>query len=385
VHIPPLEYVQKPLSHRYPVGYHRDFLENYTPNKTFFLNQRLRDELRFVGQTSGDTIIAETYSARLYERLMVDLSWASSNLEGNTYSLLETERLLQENTAVEGKSATETQMILNHKEAIKFIIQNRHTLDLSALAIRNVHALLSDGLLKDAKGSGSLRKIPVGIEGSAYIPMNVSHLIEEHFLLFVDKAKQITDPFEQSLFCLIFIPYLQPFEDLNKRTSRVISNLPFIKNELCPLSFLDVHRTEYIQALLSIYELNNSRPMTDIFINSYKQTALKYKLTKESLQVPHPFKIKYRQFIQSAIAEIIRGHLKGVNEVSMTEIPEGDRSWLTELLQQELSSLNEGNFARFQITPSEFFGWQTRKKVPGLEELSQSGTKSFNLLNAKKK
>jgi Fic family protein len=357
----PTAYLSLPAFKRKPVGYRRAYLEKYIPNKSFFLNKRTREELLITGQTSGETLIAETFSIKLYEHLLVDLSWASSNLEGNTFSLLETERLLNENIHPTGKSDIETQMILNHKEAIKFAVQNRLQIGFDAMTARNIHSLLSDSLLQNPRASGRLREIPVGIDGSTYVPPNIPSLIEEQFNLFLLKFSQIKDPFEASLFCLVFLPYIQPFEDLNKRTARVFCNLPLLKKNLIPISFLDIERDDFIKSLLSVYELNNAKLLIELIVNSYKRTALKYKITKNSLIAPHPLKIKYRQFIQTLIANMIKTQSYTFNESDFENIPKQEKSELKKIIDLELSDLHEGNFARYQVTPTEFLNWSKVK------------------------
>lgn len=347
---------EKPTS-RTAIGYNSDLLENYIPNKTYFLSKMAREQMTYLGQRPGDTNQIETFAAEIYERLLIDLSWSSSKLEGNTYSILETEKLLNEQLEAKGKDQIETQMILNHKEAISFLLLNRADIDINSITSRNIHALLSEDLLADPANGGRVRGTPVGIDGTTYIPLNNPHTLEEQFDLFLKKAQTIKDPFEQSFFSMVFIPYIQPFIDLNKRTSRVIANIPFVKNNLSPLSFNDTDRDQYIRAMISIYEKNDITLLKALYIDAYTSSAERYRVTKNSLVAPHPLKIKYRSFIRQGVAQLIRTLKNKANDLNFKPVDPFDRETLIKLIDIELQSLHEGNFAKFEVLPSEFQKW----------------------------
>jgi Fic/DOC family len=251
--------ILQPIQMRKPIGYHREFLEDYRPNDTFYLTLALRKKLAKIGGSGDGNYPAGTsYAKQIFHRLLIDLSWNSSRLEGNTYSLLETQRLLELGKAAEGKNLKETQMIINHKAAIEFLIQSAGEIGVNRFTILNLHTLLSENLLSDPAACGRLRSFPVGIEKSTYLPIAIPQVIEECFDLLIAKAKQIHDPFEQAFFLMVHLPYLQPFDDVNKRTSRLALNIPLIRNNLCPMSFIDVPQDFYINALLGVYELNRT-------------------------------------------------------------------------------------------------------------------------------
>lgn len=146
-------------------------------------------------------------------------------------------------------------MILNHKEAIQYVVDALDAITISRTDICNVHALLADGLLIDPAMVGRLRRMQAGITYSSYKPLEDQFEIEEEFDVLVRKASAITDPFEQSFFLLVHIPYLQAFDDINKRTSRMASNIPLLKADLAPMSFLTMNDGDYIDGLIGIYEL----------------------------------------------------------------------------------------------------------------------------------
>ncbi len=180
--------INKPMTQRTPVGYNRKFLDNYRPNVTSYLSKSIRQELYELGKTDGERP-AGTYAREIFNRLLIDLSWNSSRLEGNTYSLLETERLLELSEVAEGKELAETQMILNHKAAIEFIIDSVKNIKINRQTVLNLHALLSDNLLKDSSACGRLRSRPIRIAQSVYQPLSVPGMINECFDQILDTAR----------------------------------------------------------------------------------------------------------------------------------------------------------------------------------------------------
>jgi Fic family protein len=192
---------------------------------------------------------AGTYARQILHRLLIDLSWNSSRLEGNTYSLLDTERLILIGEEADNKSAIETQMILNHKDAIEFIVQSADDIRFNRYTILNLHAMLSNNLLANRAASGRLRQIAVGIGQTVYLPLELPQYVEELFEVLLAKADDIKNPFEQAFFAMTHLPYLQPFEDVNKRVSRLAANIPLIKNNLAPLSFIDVPKDLYTKGI----------------------------------------------------------------------------------------------------------------------------------------
>ncbi|EQD23906.1 MAG: filamentation induced by cAMP protein Fic, partial [Leptospirillum sp. Group IV 'UBA BS'] len=238
--------VRAPIQNRQPVGYNRTFLGTYKPNRTYYLPQEIRRRLLETGRSPDGHRPAGTYARQIYDRLLIDLSWNSSRLEGNTYSLLDTERLLKLGEPALGKDIRETQMILNHKAAIELLVGQAAEVGFNRYTILNLHALLSENLLADPAAGGRLRAIPVKIGGTVYHPLEVPQLIEKCFDHILETASAIVDPFEQAFFAMVHLPYLQPFEDVNKRVSRLAANLPLIRENLSPLSFIDVPEKAYI-------------------------------------------------------------------------------------------------------------------------------------------
>ena len=203
-------------------------------------------------------------------------------MEGNTYNILETERLIKFGAEAEGKDRKEAVMILNHKAAIRHVVDNLAVINVGRRDLFDIHALLADGLLVDPAMAGRLRRMPVGISYSSYRPLDDAPSIEEEFDVLIGKAAAIEDPFEQSFFLMVHIPYLQAFEDVNKRTSRIAANIPLLKADLAPMSFLTMNDKDYIDGLIGIYELNDISLFRDAYIGVYLASADNYRAARRS-------------------------------------------------------------------------------------------------------
>ena len=357
-------YVRRPLTARKPIGYARTFLDSYRPNDTFYLSQADRRHLQEIGKPKIAEQPAGTYAKQILNRLLIDLSWNSSRLEGNTYSLLDTKRLIDLGDEAEGKERLEAQMILNHKDAIEFLVGSAQEIGFNRYTILNLHALLASNLLADSGAAGRLRHIGVGIEGSVFHPLEVPQLIEECFDQILATASAIIDPFEQAFFAMVQLPYLQPFDDVNKRVSRLVANIPLIKANLSPLSFESLPRDVYTEAVLGVYELKRIELLRDVFIWAYKRSAARYVAVRQSLGEPDPFLMRHRRALHKVIGAVVRGRMdkkQAAAQVSVwtqEHIEEPERERFREVAERELLSLHEGNFARYQIRPSEFATWQ---------------------------
>ena len=169
--------------------------------------------------------------------------------------------------------------------------------------ILNLHAMLAENLLPDPSAPGRLRRMPVGIGASAYRPLGVPAQVEECFDRVLARAHPISDPFEQALFCLVQFPYLQAFDDINKRVSRLAANIPFIRCNLSPLSFNDVPRDYYSDAILVIYEQNETGLMKDLFLWAYECSAGRYGAIRQSVGEPDPFRLRHREALPSSLAK----------------------------------------------------------------------------------
>ena len=360
-----LRYISQTLTARIPVGYNQDFLNSYKPNETFYLSKAQREELRIFGLVETQARPAGTYARNIMNRLLIDLSWNSSRLEGNTYSMLETKRLIELGEAAFGKEASEAQMILNHKAAIEFVVESAELKDISSHEICSIHALLSENLLGDPSASGRLRTIVVGIGGTTYMPLENSFLLQECFNLFIEKFNLIEDEFEQSFFALVQLSYLQAFEDVNKRTARIVANIPLIKRNLKPLSFTDVNHDAYVKSLLGVYENNDISLIRDLYVWAYRRSSQRYSAIQQAMGEVNLLKLKFRTLIQEIVRTIILEKIEGAQVVTKIQnlikeknLPEIDRTELFKIIETEIMSLHDGNIARFKIRPSEYKAWK---------------------------
>ncbi len=201
------------------------------------------------------------------ERLAIDLSWKSSQIEGNTYSLLETERLLKEKETASGKTLDEAVMLLNHKAVLDFILDNPdYVTPMRINKIEDIHSIL----IKDLGVDRNIRKRKVGITGTNYNPLDNQQQIIEAMEDMCKLINSRTNIFEKALLVLVLLSYIQPFGDGNKRTARIISNAVLIANGYCPISFRSVDSIDYKKALLVFYEQNNISAFKEIFISQFQ-------------------------------------------------------------------------------------------------------------------
>lgn len=362
-----LNYVSQPLMSRAPVSYNQGFLIEYQPNVTFYLHLAQQQELLEQGRVEIQTQPAGTYARNILNRLLIDLSWNSSRLEGNTYSLLETKRLIEFGESVQGKDITETQMILNHKAAIEFIVESASEKSITMHDVCSIHALLSENLLGDPSASGRIRQVIVGVGGSTYLPLENPHALRESLEIIIKKFNEIKNPYEQSLFALVHLSYLQAFEDVNKRTARLVANIPLIKNNLRPLSFTDVSKEAYVKAILAVYEKTNVSLIRDLYMWAYQRSSLRYTAVQKSMGEPNSLQIKYRDSIKSVVQTVILEKtappdvVQRIKNLISDKIPIEDRDEVFKLIEFDIANLHEGNIARFKIKPSEYLAWKNIK------------------------
>ncbi|MDD3685822.1 MAG: Fic family protein [Bacteroidales bacterium] len=208
-----------------------------------------------------------------FERLAIDLSWKSSQIEGNTYTLLETEKLLKDKETASGKTKEEAVMLLNHKDALDFIIENQDYLcPLNISKIEDIHSIL----VKELGVETGIRKRRVGITGTNYRPLDNEFTIREAFQDACNLINSKENIFEKALFALVLISYIQPFIDGNKRTARIISNAILINGNICPISFRTVDSIDYKKAMLVFYEQNNLSCFKEIFISQFEFAVKTY-------------------------------------------------------------------------------------------------------------
>lgn len=263
------KYYEKEIDERTII---EDFNLNLISKTLRSINIFTEDELNKLSNLQSEfkkniSVLSEVEYKNELERLAIDLSWKSSQIEGNTYSLLETEQLLKEKETAAGKTREEATMLLNHKEAIDFIVEEPdYLIPLSISKIEDIHSLLT----KELGVSRNIRKHRVGISGTNYRPLDNEFQIREALSNMCDLVNEKEIIFEKALLTLMLISYIQPFVDGNKRTARIVSNAILMNHQYCPLSFRTVDSVEYKKAMLIFYEQNNLTAFKEIFISQFE-------------------------------------------------------------------------------------------------------------------
>jgi len=252
--------------------YNFKLLENF-PKDIFS-----REELKILNEATAEyhkrtKNLSLVVEKKELERLIIELSWKSSKIEGNTYTLLDTEKLILENKEAPGHDRKEAQMILNHKEAFCYVRDRANKFKtLTRKNLEELHTILVKGL---SVGLG-LRKRPVGVLGSIYRPLDNVRQILEAVEILGEAVTKMTNPYAKALVAILGLSYIQPFEDGNKRTSRLLANAILLAYGCAPLSYRSVDENDYREAILVFYELNSLAPFKKIFISQYEFAAKNY-------------------------------------------------------------------------------------------------------------
>lgn len=343
-----------PLSARKPVSYQRHFVDGYVPNQTLLLPEALADDLFQEGKMQGQQP-AGTYARKVIELLLIDLSFSSSRLEGNRYSRLDTEVLFEAGSA--DPADRDATMLLNHKRAIEFLIEDVPSYGLTAVVIRNLHTLLMQGLLNDENALGSIREKVVSISNTVYVPTHVPSLLGEMLEQIVEKARHIKNPVEAAFFLWVNLAYLQPFEDGNKRTSRLSANIPLLLYNCAPLSFLDVSDDDYAYARIGVYERLDTSIAADLFAWTYRRSIARYGAQRDAVGLPDPFRAQHRETIREVVSRVVANREPLASVVAEFELGEAERTRLVEMLKADLARLGEHNFARYRLTMKQLAQW----------------------------
>ena len=356
-----IELVKKPIYQRTPIAYNEEWFDSYIPNETYYLPRQIRFQLEETGSRMHCNDPAGTYAHQIFNRLLIDLSYNSSRLEGNTYSLLDTERLLLKGAPAPGKLDFEKLMILNHKEAIRYLVENASSLSPSEETIYTIHYLLSADLL-ESDFQGKVRDHGVRVGGTTYIPYEDPKMLKIRMGEIAKKALAIENVFEQSLFLLIHISYLQAFSDVNKRTARLCANIPLILHNFVPLSFNDVDVDDYMTSTIAIYELQDVNPLIDLYVFSYIRTCRYYDSTVKSMDIDE-VRVRYRAERREVVREIVKAKLIGssldhfILEKSPNLVPQEVVSDFMGDVREDLKHLDPIRIAGMGITLTELKEW----------------------------
>jgi Fic family protein len=250
------------------------------------------------------------------------------------------------------------------------MVENVDTIGFDRHTITNLHAALSENLLPDPMDEGQLRQHPVEIGKSVFRPLSTPQIINEEFDILLQKASQINDPFEQSFFVMVHLPYLQPFADINKRTSRLAANLPLFQENLCPLTFIGVPEAAYSRAILGVYELTRVELLRDVYVWAYQRSTREYLSIKKDLAEPDPMRLAYRHLIKQTIHDVVLqpsvDPLSLIHQRVMEHVQNTDeQADVQALIIEELRRIHDGVLARYGLRPSELAIWKGRAKDAG--------------------
>jgi len=359
-----IDQIRQPLIKRDPCSYNVNWFDAYQANQTYYLSLEQRQLLHQQGKPLMDNLPAGTYARKIFNHLLINLSYNSARLEGNTYSLADTEKLLLEGKTAANKLDMETVMLLNHKEAIRYLVDGINRMEINLDNIRSLHYLLADGLIQ-AEDAGQIRDTGVRIALSSYIPLEGKQRLTTQLNCIVSKARQIQNPYEQSFFLLVHISYLQAFIDVNKRTARLAANIPLVRHNLIPVSFNDIAIDDYISALISCYELNQIEPLAQLYVWSYLRSCKHYETRAKSLGID-TLRVKYRQQRRQLIAYIVTQQLydsaqeEYINNYLKENVAENEQEKFEADLQHDLNTLASYNIAGMGITQKQLEKWKTR-------------------------
>ena len=351
--------LSQPLGARPHVSYQRKFVDDYAPNASSLLPQSLAEALHAEGRMSGQQPAA-TYARKVLEQLLIDLSWASSKLEGNRLSLLETRELFKSGLSASDASDPDKVMLLNHKEAIEFMVDAVPSYGLTAPVVRNIHAVLMKNLLADERALGAIRTKVVNIADTVYVPTQVPHLLEEMLNQIVEKAGLIKNPVEAAFFLWVNLAYLQPFEDGNKRTSRLAANIPLMLYNCAPLSFLDVAPSDYAQAVVGVYELLDAKIAVELFAWTYRRSVAKYATVIQSMGSPDLFRTKYRELLSEGVRRVVEDACPVATVIAEMGLLEEDRPAFEAMLREDLEHLEVFNCARYRLKIKQTEDWVSK-------------------------
>lgn len=277
------------------------------------------------------------------------------HLEGNRYTRLDTEALfrLDQGGAVDHDAV----MLLNHKAAIEFLVDSVPTYGLTASVVRNLHAVLMQGLLADEDALGAMREKVVNISDTVYVPTQIPSLLTEMFGEIVDKARQIKNPIEAAFFMWCHLAYLQAFDDGNKRVSRLAANIALMLYNCAPLSFMEVSREAYTLAMLGIYEQTDCSLAVDLFAATYRRSIRKYATLMESFGLPDPFRIQHREALNQFVQRVVRERTGLAAAILELDLPTEASQKLSAMARADLARLAEHNCARYRITLQQTARW----------------------------
>ncbi len=341
--------------YRTPIPYDPDRIGRYVPNETRWLPEesavRMQEAVDRAGGRRPDALV---WSQAVAERFLIDLSWASSNLEGNTYDHLSTEILIKYGQEASGRNRLETAMILNHKATISDMLDGLEKTFPDTESVCRRHVLMMRDLM-DPADLGRIRQGQVRISATSYRPSSDRILLASALGDLLAKARQVGNPFEASFLLLAGISYLQVFGDGNKRMGRLLSNEPLLRAGLPPLTFIGVDRTPYILGLIEFYETGATDVLGEAVSLSYRTTAYDYLQTVSAQRIPSTLEIRERARITDALRQVFRDRIPdegipGLVDALFDDLSEEDRAGMVGILSGTASRASPNSAFLYGLT-----------------------------------
>lgn len=347
----------QPAAQRPPASYQPEFLTEYRPNATCYLPQAVRQRL---------AALAGNPARQLRRRLQADLAWDAVRLEGGGWSRAETQQMFERGEVPAGKSLRETQTMVNLKAAIEFMAESGREADVDPTTLLNLSALLTENLLADPMDEGRLRTRELDVPGTAYRPTGSARLVAEAFRNLLDRAAEITDPFEQSFFLLVHLSHLHPFSAGNRAFALLAANIPLFRGNATPVCFQGVSSELVTEGLLAVWEQNQVALLRDLYVFAYERSCSRYAEDPAAIGGPDPFRLRQRIAIKTVVrAVVLAGETpleaeRRIRGFAQSSLPREDRERFLAAVETELACLHDGNFARYGLRPSEFAAWKPR-------------------------
>jgi len=345
--------------------YRDHVIRDYVPGQTAHLSPQLRSRLHLIGRTRDAGSPPGTFARRNIDRFLLDLTCGSVALqvEAPSYSRLEVQQLLAGGAIDATKPAIETQLILNHQRAIELLTDAEAPLGLDAASLCNLHAALSENLLGDPSDEGRLRTRGELLAGTTLVPIDDAATLAAMFELLLERVRAIPDPFEQSFFLLLQIPYLYPFVALNDAVARLTANIPLLRANLCPITFAEVPYDLYSDGVQANLEYQKTTLLRDVFAWAYTQSCARFGAGRVQEVEPDAIRLRYRAELQAVVRAIVADGLVASEAWlarwgELNGVAADDSAAFVERARELLAGLHEGSVARYGISRAEFERWQ---------------------------
>ena len=352
---------------RAPLPFEPSRVEGYVPNRTRWLPEAARNRMEAAIVGERHQLDASTFSRRIAERFVIDLSWASSSLEGCTYDFLDTEMLLRYGQEAKNRDGLEARMVLNHKHAISHMLENVGkgipTLD----DVHRMHAHMMYGLI-ELEHLGHVRNRSVRITSTSYRPGDDSTELARLQDIMLSNAAEIQDPFEASFFLLASCSYLQAYVDGNKRMGRLLCNAPLLEAGKPPISFVDIERDSYILGLIVFYETAETGLLADAIAGTYEAAAPHYQAAQSIRRLPRGIELREGKRIASCIREMVSkgksmSQATGTIQRTFADLKESEREEISEIIVEHLGALKPIHATIFGLHDGEVEEWLLKKPL----------------------